>query len=68
MSWEFTPTFGTQHMMSNYAIIYSELIDHNSYSLYYWVQVFLAIGASYKTRSVFKTYVNTLNQRLQITD
>ncbi len=55
-------------MMSNYAVIYSELIDHNSYSLYYWVQVFLAIGASYKTRSVFKTYVNTLNQRLQITD
>jgi cation transport ATPase len=55
-------------MISNYAVIYSELIYHNFYILYYWVQVFLAIGASYRTRIFFKTYVNTLNQRLQITD
>jgi len=55
-------------MMSNYSFVYSELINQNIYSLYYWVQVLLAIGASYRTRSFFKTYVNTLNQRLQITD
>jgi cation transport ATPase len=55
-------------MMSNYSIMTSELINHRFYSLYYWVQVLLAIGASYRTRSFFKTYVNTLNQRLHITD
>jgi hypothetical protein len=55
-------------MIGNYAIIYSQLFIHVNYNLYYWFQVLLSIGASYRLRSFFRTYVNTLNHRLQITD
>lgn len=55
-------------MMSNYSIIYSQLFTNINYSLYYWWQVLLSIIASYELRRHFRTNINTLNQRLQITD